>query len=246
MNPRFRIGDTPIFGMAGIGTFVEEVTLPRAAVVKIEPDVPFEIGALIGCAITTGIGSVLNVAKVQPGDSVAVIGCGGVGIAVIQGARIAGAGEIVAIDTVDKKLEWAKQFGATRSVKSDEAEAAKNEVTAGEGFDHVFEVVGRAPTIRQAYDLTRRGGQTIVVGVGGSEEQFSFTPFEFFFNDRQLKPSVWGDADVRTDFHRMLRLWRSGQLDLEGMITRRLDLEDINDAFDAMKSGEVIRQVITF
>ena len=245
-NPRFRVGDTPYFGMSGTGTFSQELTLPASAVVKVGDDVPYEVAALIGCGVMTGVGSVLNVADVQPGDSVAVVGSGGVGISVIQGARVAGAETIVAIDRVDKKLEWARQFGATHAITPDQAETAKNELTAGEGYDHVFEVVGAPATIRSAYDLTRRGGQTIIVGVGRAEDSVSFSPFELFFMDRRILPSVFGRARLPDDFHRMISLWRDGTLDLEGMVTARMPLEDVNDAFEALHTGEVIRQILTF
>ena len=245
-NPRFKVGDTPYFGMSGTGTFAEELTLPSTSVVRVADDVPYEVAALIGCGVMTGVGSALNVADVQPGDSVAVVGCGGVGISVIQGARVAGAGTIVAIDKVDRKLEWARQFGATHAVTPDNAEDAKNELTAGEGYDHVFEVVGAPATIRSAYDLTRRGGQTIIVGVGRAEESVSFSPFELFIMDRRILPSVFGRATLPDDFHRMIALWREGKLDLEGMVTARMPLENVNDAFEALHSGEVIRQILTF
>ena len=246
VTPRFKVGDTPYFGMSGTGTFAEELTLPASAVVPIGEDVPYEVAALIGCGVMTGVGSVLNVARVQPGDSVAVVGCGGVGISVIQGARVAGAEVIVAIDMVDKKLEWARQFGATHAVQPADIEGPKQELTAGEGFDHVFEVVGAPATIRSAYDLTRRGGQTIIVGVGRAEESVSFSPFELFFMDRRILPSVFGRANVPDDFHRMIGLWRDGKLDLEGMVTSRMPLENVNAAFEAMRGGEVIRQTLTF
>ena len=245
-SPRFRVGDEPYFGMAGSGTFSEEITLPTASVIKVPADVPFEVGALMGCGVMTGVGSVVNVAKVKPGDNVAIIGCGGVGISVMQAAKISGATPILAVDMVEPKLEWARQFGASHAVTPADVEAAKNELTAGEGFDHVFEVVGSATTIRAAYDLTRRGGQTILVGVGGSDTQVTFTPFELFLNDRQIIPSVFGRTEGRRDYERLIALWRAGLLNLEGMISNRLPLEGINDAFEAMRSGEVIRTVLHF
>lgn len=243
--PRFRVGDVPYHGMAGAGTFAEEVTLPRAAVVTVADDVPFEVAALLGCAVTTGVGAVLNAARVRPGDTVAVVGCGGVGISVVQGARIAGAAEVVAVDPVERKLGWATRFGATRAVTPDDAASAKEEVTGGEGFDHVFEVVGTPATIRAAYDLTRRGGQTVVVGIGRATETVSFDAFELVFSERRILPTFYGGVDVRRDLHRLIALWRSGQLDLDGMVTRRLPIEDVDDAFAALRAGEVIRQVIT-
>lgn len=246
-NPNYVVGGIPHFGMAGTGTFSEQMTIPEAGCMPLPDDVPYEIGALIGCGVMTGVGAALNTAAVRPGSKVAVIGCGGVGISVIQGARICGAAEIVAIDQVDGKLEWAKKFGATRTANGDEAIAAVNaEVTGGEGFDYVFEVVGRSQTIRQAWDLTRRGGTVIVVGAGRMEDMVSFSAFELFYMEKKLLGSYYGSGDVRVEFGRLLDLWRSGKLNLDDMITQRLCLDDLNDAFAALKSGEVIRQVINF
>lgn len=243
-TPRFKLGDTDAFGFVGTGTFAEYTVLPEQAVQAIPADVPFEVGALIGCGVTTGVGSVINTAAVRPGSSVAVIGCGGVGISAIQGARLAGAAEIVAVDLVERKRDWAREFGATHAVSPDDLGDLSGELTAGEGFDYVFEVVGRAPTIRAAYEATRRGGTTVVVGAGAEHEIVEFNAYELFFNERTLKGAVYGSADVRVDFDRIIRLWRAGRLDLEGMITRRLTLEQVNDGLEALESGEVIRQVI--
>jgi S-(hydroxymethyl)glutathione dehydrogenase / alcohol dehydrogenase len=245
-NPNFTVGGTPHFGIAGTGTFAEEMTLTEASCIPLPDDISFEIGALVGCGVMTGVGAALNTAKVRPGSRVAVIGCGGVGISVIQGARICGAAEILAIDMVDGKLEWAKKFGATRTAKGDAVDGALAELTGGEGFDYVFEVVGRSATIRQAWDLTRRGGTTVVVGAGSMEDNVQFNAFELFYMEKKLLGSYYGSGDVRTEFNRLFDLYRSGKLDLDGMITQRLTLDDVNDAFEALKSGEVIRQVINF
>jgi S-(hydroxymethyl)glutathione dehydrogenase/alcohol dehydrogenase len=183
---------------------------------------------------------------VTPGSSVAVIGCGGVGISAIQGARIAGAAEIVAIDPVASKHAQAKRFGATHAVAPADIEGVKNEVTAGEGFDYVLECVGHPVTIRQCYDLARRGGTAVVVGVGRLTEEVKFNAFELFYGDKTLKGSMYGGANVRVDFPRLLRLWRHGKLDLEGMISRRMKLDEVNEAFRAMQAGEVIRSVLDF
>jgi S-(hydroxymethyl)glutathione dehydrogenase/alcohol dehydrogenase len=246
-SPNFSCGGNGFFGMAGTGTFAEEMTIPQAGCIPLADDVPFEIGALIGCGVMTGVGAALNTAKVRPGSSVAVIGCGGVGISVIQGARICGAAEIVAIDQVDGKLEWAKTFGATKTAKGvEQAQEVMTAVTGGEGFDYVFVVVGRSETIRLSWDLTRRGGTTVIVGAGRMEDMVQFSAFELFFSEKKLLGSYYGSGDVRVDFDRLLDLWRAGRLDLERMITQRLTLDDLNDAFAALKSGEVIRQVINF
>jgi S-(hydroxymethyl)glutathione dehydrogenase / alcohol dehydrogenase len=246
MNPRFLIGDTPVFGYAGTGTFAEELVVPADGAVKVAEDVPYEIAALVACGVMTGVGAVINTAAVEPGSTVLVIGCGGVGISVIQGARVAGAAEIVAVDLVDSKLDDAKRFGATAAVKPDELDAVKGTLTGGDGFDYAFEAIGLPQTMRSAYDATRRGGTTCIVGVGAADKQVSFSAFELFFSEKTFVGSYYGSADVRTDFHRVLRLWKSGRLDLEGMISRKLGLDDINEAVAALKGGEVIRQVVTF
>lgn len=243
---RFTVGGEPYYGFAGTGTFAETLLLDQEAAVRIPKDVPFEIGALIGCGVTTGVGAAMNTAKVEPGSNVAVIGAGGVGVSVIQGARICGAAEIVAIDMVDQKLEWAKQFGATHAVTPDGIEDLKNEITGGQGFDYVFEVVGRGSTIRQAYDLTRRGGTCVVVGAGALDDMVQFSAFELFYMEKKLLGSIYGSADVRTEFPRLLNLWRTGRLDLESMISDRMGLDQINDAMDALERGDALRQIITF
>jgi S-(hydroxymethyl)glutathione dehydrogenase/alcohol dehydrogenase len=243
--PRFTDGDTPVFGMAGAGTFAEYMTIPQEGAIKIDDDIPFEIASLIGCGVTTGVGAAINTAKVTPGSSVVVFGCGGVGISAIQGARVAGAATIVAVDLVDSKLEDAKRFGATHACKPDELPALQAELT-GDGFDFAFEAIGLPVTIRAAYDAIRRGGTATIIGVGGMDKEVSFNAFELFYAEKTFKGSYYGSADVRGDFHKLLRLWKAGQLDLEGMITRVIGIDDINEAFDQMKAGEVIRQVIKF
>ncbi len=174
-----------------------------------------------------------------------VFGCGGVGISCIQGARVCGAAEIVAVDLVDDKLETAKTFGATHAVKPDDLAAVQAEITGGAGFDYAFEAIGRPQTMRAAYDAIRRGGTAVIVGVGRAEETFELSAFELFYSEKTLVGSYYGSTDVRSDFARIIRLWRAGRLDLEGMITRRIALDDINDALGAMERGEVVRQVIT-
>jgi S-(hydroxymethyl)glutathione dehydrogenase / alcohol dehydrogenase len=246
VTPRFSLNGSPLYGFAGTGTFAEELVVPYQCAVPIPADVPYELAALIGCGVTTGVGAVFNNARVTPGSSVAVIGCGGVGISVIQGARIAGAAEIVAVDPVERKREWARRFGASHAVGPDELAAAKQEITGGDGFDYVFEVVGRSETVRQAYDTTRRGGTVVVVGAGAADDQVSFNMFELFFDEKRLLSSIYGGGDVRRDYDRLIRLWRSGRLDLEGMVTAQVTLDEINDALDAMRGGEVIRTVVTF
>jgi len=245
-TPHFLIDGQPVVGFTGCGTFAEEMIIPEAAAVKVDDDIPLDVVSLVGCGVTTGVGAAINTANIQPGTSVVVFGCGGVGISAIQGARIAGASEIVAVDMVESKLEMAKKFGATHAVKPDELEGAKLEVTGGEGFDYALECIGNPVTIRGSFDAVRRGGTAVIVGVGKLTEMVQFSAFELFFNEKTLVGSMYGSANVRTDFNRLLRLWRQGKLDLEGMISRRIKVDDVNDAFRAMQAGEVIRSVIAF
>jgi S-(hydroxymethyl)glutathione dehydrogenase/alcohol dehydrogenase len=246
ITPHFKIDGNPVSGMTGCGTFAEEMIVPQAAAIQVDDDIPLNVVSLIGCGVTTGVGAAINTAGIKPGTSVCVIGCGGVGISAIQGARIAGAAEIVAVDNVPAKLEMAKKFGATHGVTPDELEGAKQEITRGEGFDYALECVGHPETIRATYDAIRRGGTAVVVGVGRMEQKIEFTAFELFYAEKTLRGSMYGSANVRVDFDRLLRLWKAGKLDLEGMISRRISLDEVNDAFRAMQAGEVIRSVIDY
>jgi S-(hydroxymethyl)glutathione dehydrogenase / alcohol dehydrogenase len=254
INIQFAAGATPhflqdgssIFGFAGVGTWAEELILPQQGVVKIDPATPHEIASLVGCGVMTGVGAALNTAKVTPGSSVVVFGCGGVGISAIQGARVAGASEIVAVDLVDSKLEDAQRFGATHAVKPDELDSAKQTITGGDGFDYAFEAIGLPQTMRSAYDVIRRGGTACIIGVGGLDKSLTFNAFELFFDEKTLKGSYYGSADVRSDFSRMLNLWHNGRLDLEGMISKKIAIDDVNEAVADLKAGTVIRSVITF
>jgi S-(hydroxymethyl)glutathione dehydrogenase/alcohol dehydrogenase len=246
MIPHFREGGEDVHAMAGAGTFAERTLLPKQAVVKIDKDIPLDIASLIGCGVMTGAGAVLNTAKVTPGSSVIVYGAGGVGVAALQGARIAGAAEIVAVDLNDAKLDDARRFGATHAIKPEDVDGVKLEITGGDGFDFAIECIGNPNTMRASFDAVRRGGTACIVGVGRPEEMVQFSAFELFFSEKNLVGSYYGGADVRSDFHKLLRLYKQGKLDLEGMITRRIKIDEINPALEAVRKGEVIRQVIEF
>ena len=245
-NPQFRRGDTVVGAMTGCGTFAEETIVPGIAAIKIDDDIPLDVAALVGCGVTTGVGAALNTAGITPGSSVLVIGAGGVGVAAIQGARIAGAAVIVAVDLHEGKLDRAKAFGATHGVLPDDLPAALAEITAGEGFDFTLECIGMPTTMRQAFDMTRRGGTSCIVGVGRMDETFALSAFEMFFSEKTLVGSMYGGADVRTDFNRFLRLYKAGRLDLEGMISRRIHIDEVNDAMACIGDADIIRQVIDF
>jgi len=244
--PHFIVDGKPMMGMTGCGTFAEEMIVPESAVVKIDDDMPLDIASLIGCGVTTGVGAAINTAQITPGSSVVVFGAGGVGIAAIQGARIAGAAEILAVDLVESKLEMAKHFGATHVCTPDALPQMKTEITAGEGFDYSLECIGNPVTIRATYDACRRGGTAVIVGVGRLEQKIEFSAFELFYADKTLRGSMYGSAQVRTFMPKLCRLWKAGKLDLESMISRRIQIDEVNDAFRAMQDGEVIRSVIDF
>ena len=244
-TPRFHLDGQPIF-TAGPGTFAEEVIIKEGAAIRIDQDIPLEVAALVGCGVMTGVGAAINTAKVEPGSSVVVFGCGGVGLNVVQGARLAGASEIVGVDLRPDKLEAAKRFGATHCTHPDQLAEVSQEITGGVGFDYAFEVVGRPSTMQAAYGATRRGGTTVVVGASSPTDEICFNSYELFYSGRRLVGCVYGSADPRRDFPRLLRLWRQGKLDLEGLISRRIGLDDLDDAFAALAGGEVVRSVVTF
>ncbi|MEC4017791.1 Zn-dependent alcohol dehydrogenase [Streptomyces sp. H27-D2] len=244
-TPNFKRLDGDVFGFAGTGTFTEEVVVDAGCAVPIPDDVPFEIAALIGCGVTTGLGAALNTAKVEAGSSVAVVGCGGVGISAIQGARASGAAQIIAVDPVESRREAALRFGATEAVSPEGFADAKSRVTANEGFDYVFEVVGKSATARVAYDNTRRGGTLCIVGAGAMDDFFQVNMFELFFDEKKILPSMYGGGDVLRSYERAIALWRAGRIDLEGLITHRVQLAEINDAIDQMRTGEALRTCIS-
>ncbi|KUJ37241.1 Zn-dependent alcohol dehydrogenase [Streptomyces albus subsp. albus] len=246
-TPNFtRPGGSPehLFGFAGTGTFAEEVVVDAGCAVPIPDDLPYDIAALIGCGVTTGLGAVLNTAQVAAGSSVAVIGCGGVGISAVQGARAVGAAQIVAVDPVETRREAALRFGATEAVAPDALADARNRITGGEGFDYVFEVVGTAATARAAYDATRRGGTLCVVGAGALDDFLKINMFELFFDEKRILPSLYGGGDVLRSYQRTIALWRAGRIDLAGLITHRVRLSEINDAIDQMRTGAGLRTCV--
>jgi S-(hydroxymethyl)glutathione dehydrogenase / alcohol dehydrogenase len=232
----------------GTATFGEETLVPEGEVVRVDPAVPLELAALVGCALATGVGAVWHTAGVIPGSSVVVVGCGGVGLSVVQGARLAGAATIVAVDSVASKLEMAKAMGATAVVDASVPDVipAVRALTGGRGADFGFEVVGRAETIRTAFGAVRRGGTAVLVGAGSPAEQVSFSAFELFVDAKTVMGCVYGSTDADRDFPLLVDLVRHGAIDAEGLVTRRIGLEDVNDAFRAMEAGEVARSVIVY
>lgn len=241
-RPRFTIGGRDALPFVGVASFAEETIVPASAAIKIAKDVPMDVAALIGCGVMTGVGAAVNDARVEPGSSVVVIGCGGVGMSVIQGARLAGAAEILAVDRQESKLGIAKRFGASHAVLPEDLPGAVEEITGGMGFDYAFEALGRPETVRMTLDAVRRHGLAVIIGAGPAAMMSQIDPSEVLH--KRVMQSVYGGAEVRTDFHKIIRLWKAGRLDLEGLISQRVGLEDVNDALQALASGEVVRSVI--
>jgi Zn-dependent alcohol dehydrogenase len=239
----------PLPQMAGAGTFSEVSVLPDVAGVKIDDDVDLKVAALIGCGVLTGTGAAMNTADIKPGDTVAVVGCGGVGLNVIQGARIAGAKEIIAIDMVESKLQMAKEFGATATVNASQSDpvAQVQQMTGGRGADVAFEVIGLQATIDQTINMARRGGQAILVGVPKMDATVTVPAFfGMVLSEKTIKGCWYGSSNVQQDVPKLVALYKSGELKLDELISRTITLEEVNDAFDAMKTGEVARSVIQY
>jgi S-(hydroxymethyl)glutathione dehydrogenase/alcohol dehydrogenase len=236
----------PINIFSGCGVMAEYATLHVDNLVKIDPRVPLDRAALVGCAVTTGVGAVFNTAKVKPGSSVAVFGCGGVGLNVIQGARIAGAGRIIAIDTIQAKLDMARQFGATDVLlgKEDPVKALKK--LTGGGPDYAFECVGNGELAATAYRSIGRGGLAVVVGVAKPGDSTAVRTMTLPFEEKTLTGSYFGSCVPRIDFPRMLALYMGGQLKLDELITRRYRVEEAAAAFADLESGRNARGVIVF
>lgn len=232
--------------LSGLGTFSDSIAVHEASCIPVQTDLPAEQLALIGCGITTGLGAALNTAAVTPGATVAVIGCGGVGTSVLQGARIAGASQIIAIDPVEMKRTAAGHFGATHVIDPTQADPVAQvlALTGGRGVDFAFEAVGAHDLIVQAMGMTRRGGTTVLVGVPHWSTTVEVSVLGLVIADKTIKGSYYGSARTTRDFPRFIQLIETGRLDLGSMVSRRLSLDDINDAFTAMKNGEVLRSVI--
>jgi S-(hydroxymethyl)glutathione dehydrogenase/alcohol dehydrogenase len=236
----------PLNIFSGCGSMAEYATVSAENLIKIDPKIPLDCAALVGCGVTTGVGAVFNTAKVEPGSSVAVFGCGGVGLSVIQGARIAGAEKIIAIDTLQPKLEMAKRFGATDSILSTEDPTKALKKMTGGGPDYAFECVGSGELAAAAYRAIRRGGLAVVVGVAKPSDSTSVRTMTLPFEEKTLTGSYFGSCVPRVDFPRMLSLYMAGKLKLEELITRRYSIDEAPQAFADLQAGKNARGVIVF
>ena len=248
-TPRFSSGGEPIHHMAAAGTFVEQTVIPAIGAVKIPKDLDLKAAALIGCGVLTGVGAAMNTASIRKGDTVAVVGCGGVGLNVIQGARIAGAGEIIAVDMNETKLQLAKDFGATVTINASEGDPVSKvmELSGQRGADVAFEVIGLQQTIDQTITMARRGGQAILVGVPRMDVMVTMPAFiGLVLSEKTVKGCWYGSSNVQRDVPKLVELYQKGELKLDELISREIKLEEVNEAFDAMKTGEVARSVIVY
>jgi alcohol dehydrogenase/S-(hydroxymethyl)glutathione dehydrogenase/alcohol dehydrogenase len=238
----------PVQQMMGLGTFATETTVPVSAVVRIPSDVPLAQAALVGCAVLTGAGAAMNTAHLEPGGSVAVIGCGGVGLNAVQGARLAGAKTIIAIDVQPEKLLLATRFGATHTIDATQVDpvARVRELTPGRGVDVAIEAIGVQATVDQAVQLARPGGQAVFVGIGGLAVNVSVPALQLIREGKSLTGCYYGSADVRRDVPRLLGHYADGDLLLDELITRRITLDEVNEAMELLQQGVVTRSVIEF
>jgi S-(hydroxymethyl)glutathione dehydrogenase/alcohol dehydrogenase len=246
---RFRIGKTPVHHYMGCSTFAQHSVLPEIALAKVRPDAPFDKICYIGCGVTTGIGAVIYTAKVEPGANVVVFGLGGIGLNVIQGARMAGADKIIGVDINPAREHMARKFGLTHFVNPTEVEgdlvAYLVELTGG-GADYSFECVGNTKLMRQALECCHRGwGVSVVIGVAGAGQEIATRPFQLV-TGRVWKGSAFGGARGRTDVPRIVDWYMERKIEIDPLITHKLPLERINEAFDLMHSGESIRTVVEF
>jgi S-(hydroxymethyl)glutathione dehydrogenase/alcohol dehydrogenase len=235
---------TPVGAYSGIGTFGERQVVAKEAAIPIAPGTPPEVAALIGCAVTTGFGAVVNTARVRAGQSVVIIGAGGVGLSAVMGARFADAGMVAVIDTNPEKLEVARRAGATHALQSSESETIR-EMTDG-GADHVLEAIGLRETVERAVELARPGGTVTLVGMTAQGRRAGIDVYRFVEEGKQLRGSNYGSATPAIDFPKIANLYADGRLPLDLLVTERIRLESVHQALDAMRRGDGARRVVVY
>ncbi len=242
---RLKKNGKEIHHMAGLSSFAEYAVVDQTACIPIPDNVPLDKACLVGCGVMTGLGAATNTAKVQPGSSAVVIGCGGVGLNTIQGCVLAGASTIIAVDLMDNKLQFAREFGATHTINPGREDLVRTVrgLTEGRGADYAFEVIGLGKTIEQAYACTRQGGMTVVVGAPSLEETVTI-PAASLLTEKSLKGSLYGSTRPRVDMPRLIELYMNKRIKLDELVTRTYSLDEINDAMDALEKGEVARSVV--
>ena len=235
-----------IHHMTRTSCFAEYAVVPESGAVPVLADMPLDKGCLVGCAVMTGVGAVTNTARIEAGSTVAVIGCGGIGLNVVQGAVLAGASRIIAVDLLDNKLEYAKEFGATDLVNGSSGNVVDQVLAISGAVDYAFEAIGNAQTIHQAYQMLALGGTVIVVGMTPENDEVSINALSLRRNERAIVGSWYGGARPWVDLPKLVDLYLCGKLKIDPLISRTYPLKDINDAYDALAAGEVARSIITF
>lgn len=244
---RLHSNGDPVYAYCGLATFAEYVVVPEQSCVKIKQDIPLEVAALVGCAVATGVGAALYTADVRPGESVVVIGCGGVGLNVIQGAALCGASPIIAIDTNEAKMKLARDFGATHTLLSDtNVVDAVRSLTGGRGAEYAIEAVGLPSLQELALDLIRPGGMVVLAGLSAMGTGTNLPGAVLTRQEKTVKGSYYGSVNPQRDFPMLLDLYSAGKLKLDQLISRTYRLEQINEAFETMLRGEIARGVIVF
>jgi S-(hydroxymethyl)glutathione dehydrogenase / alcohol dehydrogenase len=244
--PRLTRDGKPVYQFFDLSSFAEQLLVHENMLVKIRPDMPLDKAALIGCGVTTGVGAVLNTAKVRPGEQVVVIGCGGIGLNAIQAAALAGAGRVIAVDRIASKLALATEFGATDVVNASEVDPvmAVMELTLG-GADHAFEAIGLKVTAEQAFTMLRKGGTATVIGMIPFGEKIEIDGFQLLL-EKKLQGSNMGSNRFRVDMPQYIEWYLNGKLKLDELVSRTIPLDRINEGFAALRDGEVARQLVTF
>ena len=233
---------------SGLGAFAEHMTMHNSGVVAIDPEMPLDRAALIGCGVVTGVGAAINEARVRPGETCVVIGCGGIGLNVVQGAALAGAGRIIAVDLAPSKLELAQRFGATDVVNpadGDPVEAIKA-LTDGRGVDHAFEAIGMKATTEQALNMTAVGGAAYLIGVMPVGQNVEVHGLPFAMQGKRLQGVRMGSGNIAADFPKLVDLYQQGRLMLDELISEHITLDQVNEGYTRMKTGEHARSVIMF
>jgi alcohol dehydrogenase len=243
---RIRRNGAEINHLLGVAAFAEYATCSRRSLVKIDPEIPLEQAALFGCAVLTGVGAVVNTARIEPGTTVAVIGLGGVGLSTILGAIAAGAERILAVDLAEDKLAMAVSLGATDSFKAGEGAAEAIREATGGGVHYAFEMAGAVPALDLAYRITRRGGMTVTAGLPNPNAMLQLPALSLIAEERTLKGSYMGSAVPSRDIPRYVALFKRGKLPVDRLLSGTLALDEINEGFDRLREGRAIRQIITF
>jgi NDMA-dependent alcohol dehydrogenase len=244
---RLHDGSDPVYAYCGLATFAEYVVVPEPSCVNIRREIPLEVAALVGCAVATGVGAALYSANVRPGESVVVIGCGGVGLNIVQGAALCGASAIIAIDTNEAKMKLARDFGATHTLLSNaKIQDTVRALTGGRGAEYAFEAVGLPALQELALELIRPGGMVVLAGLSPMGTGTNLPGSVITRQEKTVKGSYYGSINPQRDFPLLLDLYSSGKLKLDQLISRTYRLEQINEAFETMLGGEVARGVIVF